>query len=77
MDRPKRGFGVPIDIWLRNDLKSWALDIINDDHNYEGLPIIKKNVKNLFEIHNKGSRNAHPLLWAALTMLQFNKNQNL
>lgn len=77
MDRPKRGFGVPIDIWLRNDLKSWALDIINDDHNYDGLPIIKKNVKNLFEIHNKGSRNAHPLLWAALTMLQFNKNQNL
>ena len=77
MDRPKRGFGVPIDIWLRNDLKKWAQDIINDEQNYEGLPIVKKAVKNLFDIHNNGSRNAHPLLWATLTMLQFNKNHNL
>ena len=75
VDRPKRGFGVPIDSWLRNDLKTWSLEIINDSNSYNNLPIIKEKVINLFEIHQKGVRNVHPQLWAILMLLQFNQRQ--
>ena len=75
MDRPKRGFGVPIDYWLRNDLKNWALEIINDTTSYNGIPIMKDKVLNLFKIHQIGIRHVHPLLWAILMLLQFNQRQ--
>ena len=75
LDRPKRGFGVPIAKWLRDDLKEWSWNIINDPQSYKDLPIKMKSVKDLFTIHQVGKRNAHPLLWATLMMLQFNKNQ--
>lgn len=72
LDRPKRGFGVPIDSWLRGPLKNWANDKINDPLNYEGLPIEQHAVQELFKLHASGFRNVHPLLWAILMLLEFN-----
>lgn len=31
MERPKMGFGVPLESWLRNELKPLLLDVINED----------------------------------------------
>lgn len=71
MDRPKRGFGVPIDNWLRNELSEWAGDRINDPENFKNLPLRQDAVKSLLRLHQSGSRNVHPLLWAVLVFLEF------
>ena len=71
MDRPKRGFGVPIDEWLRNQLSSCSSDRINDKEYYKNLPLDQAAVINLFNLHKSGKRDVHPLLWAVLMLLEF------
>jgi len=72
LDRPKRGFGVPIDGWLRNQLKEWTQERINDPQYFDGLPLKQDAVQSLFALHQSGQRNVHPLLWAVLMLLEFN-----
>ena len=65
-DRPKQGFGLPIDRWLRTDLKSWADDLLSiDSLKRSGLcdvsPIIKR-----WQEHRSGTRNWHYSLWGIL-----------
>ena len=66
MDRPKMGFGVPIEYWLKKDLRDWA----------EGLLEIEKlKQQDIFDVSqvrklwhnfiNEGSRN-HQEIWNIL-----------
>ena len=72
LDRPKRGFGVPIDSWLRHQLYDWAYERIYNIDYYDGLPINQKEVIKLYQSHKSGKRNVHPLIWAILMLLEFN-----
>ena len=71
LGKPKRGFTVPIDKWLRGPLKEWALERLNDNRIYSYLPIEKSKVMQLFELHVHGTRNVHPLLWAILMLVEY------
>lgn len=66
IERPKMGFGAPIDSWLRGPLKEWAEELLNEDRlKREGFlnpaPIRKK-----WEEHLSKKRNWQYHLWNVL-----------
>lgn len=71
IDRPKQGFGVPIDRWLRSELRVWAEERLNANEIFYGIPLNKSKILELWELHNSGQRNVHSLLWAILALLEF------
>ncbi len=73
--KKKQGFEPPIKNWLKNELKQWSLDIINNKKNYENLKIDKNRLLNLFNLHLSGKRDCHPYLWATLMVLKFNEQK--
>jgi asparagine synthase (glutamine-hydrolysing) len=69
--RKKRGFSVPTAKWLRGPLRSWAADLLHDDSILSRLPLERRHVTRLFDLHTSGARDAQPLLWAVLMLLCF------
>lgn len=66
VDRPKMGFGVPIDRWLRGPLRDWAEDLLNPrELAADGLlqPAI---VAKAWREHLAGTRNWQYPLWTVL-----------
>ena len=71
--QPKRGFAVPIQDWLRGDLKDWAGDLLNSEtsRNYFHKTLLDKT----FSEHLKGKANHQHRLWATLMFLQWADNE--
>ncbi|MBL8669509.1 MAG: asparagine synthase (glutamine-hydrolyzing) [Alphaproteobacteria bacterium] len=68
-ERPKMGFGVPIDAWLRGPLRDWAEDLLSPASLRAHGLLAEAQVRTLWESHLDGSRNAQYPLWTIL-MLQ-------
>ena len=69
VERPKMGFGVPIDGWLRGPLKEWAADLLSRESLRRHDLIDPEPVARHWVEHLEGSRNWQYMLWDIL-MLQ-------
>lgn len=66
IDRPKTGFSIPLDDWLRGPLKSWASDLLSPHRlRRQGLFNAKRVEQKLGE-HMSGRRNHGYWLWNVL-----------
>lgn len=66
IERPKKGFGVPLEKWLKGGLKTWAEGLLNEDKIKEQGLLNPKLVKKLWSEHQSGERNWSYVLWNIL-----------
>jgi asparagine synthase (glutamine-hydrolysing) len=66
LERPKMGFVMPIDLWLRGPLREWAEDLLAPEclarHSFFSVGPIRKK----WDEHISGARNWQYLLWPVL-----------
>jgi asparagine synthase (glutamine-hydrolysing) len=66
VERPKMGFGVPIDEWLRGPLREWANELLDESVlRNEGI-FDAAEVGRVWREHLSASRNNHHALWNVL-----------
>lgn len=71
MERPKMGFGVPIDAWLRGPLREWAEELLSQKVLHEQGLLDADRVSAKWHEHLSGKRNWQYLLWDVLILQQW------
>jgi asparagine synthase (glutamine-hydrolysing) len=72
-DRPKKGFGIPLNIWLKHDLREWAEDLLCFENlKSAGISDIKE-VRFKWDAHLSGKRNFSHALWVLLSYLDWRR----
>lgn len=66
IERPKQGFGVPIQDWLRGPLRPWAEALLFDASNAIDDYFDRRAVRALWQRHLSGTSNLQHQLWPIL-----------
>lgn len=66
VERPKMGFGVPIDVWLRGPLREWAENLLDEKKLTDQAIFNPLPIRELWTEHISGKQNWHYYLWDIL-----------
>jgi asparagine synthase (glutamine-hydrolysing) len=74
-ERPKMGFGVPIDSWLRGGLRDWAESLLDPRRLAEEGLFHPEPIRAAWQAHLEGHRNMQYQLWSVLMFQAWNEEQ--
>lgn len=65
-ERPKMGFAVPLDAWLRGPLREWGEDLITGSGIEASGVLDRRRLHRAWDDHQKGRRTLGQSLWAVM-----------
>jgi asparagine synthase (glutamine-hydrolysing) len=66
IERPKMGFGIPLDSWLRGPLRDWAESLLDETRLHSEGYFEPAPIREAWLAHLKGQSNQTFKLWAVL-----------
>ena len=75
IERPKRGFSVPVNEWLRGPLKSWADDLLSEQRSKSDGYFNSAEVLKQWKQHKSGRHDRSESLWSILMFQAWLQNQ--
>jgi len=66
IDRPKKGFGVPIGDWLRGPLRDWADDLLSKSKIDSQELLYSKPIADIWKQHLSNKNDCSDQLWGIL-----------
>ena len=76
IERPKMGFGVPIDRWLRGPLRDWAESLLSEQKLSEHGLLNAGCIREKWNEHLSGHHNWQYLLWDVLVFQDWFRQNN-
>ncbi len=66
VDRPKKGFSVPLNQWLRKELREWTYDVLSDESIKQDGILNPRVVRNYLDDHMIGRHDHTETMWNLL-----------
>lgn len=73
VDRPKMGFSIPVDDWLRGPLRDWAEALLEEQKIEQAGYLDSKIIRQKFKEHLSGECNWQYSLWNVLMFQAWNE----